>query len=117
MRTILLLTLLGFSNALYCEARAEDKEPEVKKVNAVRTDKAPKIDGILDEEMWKSVPEATGFTELRPVPGRKEKQGQETLVRILYDNTGIYVAARMNEANPDSIARELAPRDQGKSVV
>jgi hypothetical protein len=112
MKKLLLYTLLAFPCAISLPALGADKEPEVKKLNAVRTDKAPKIDGILDEEMWKGVPEASGFTELQPVSGRKEKPGQETLVKILYDNAGIYVAARMNEPNQDSIARELAPRDQ-----
>ena len=112
MKNLLLVALMALPSAISLPALGADKEPEVKKVSAIRTDKAPKIDGILDEDMWTNVPEATGFTELRPVPGRKEKAGQETIVKILYDNTGIYVAARMNEANPDSIARELAPRDQ-----
>ncbi|HUH32552.1 MAG TPA: DUF5916 domain-containing protein [Daejeonella sp.] len=111
MKKLLSLTFLGTFLA-FTAVLAADKEPEVKKVKAVRTDKAPKIDGILDEEMWKNVPEAIDFTELRPVPGRKEKAGQETHVKIIYDDSGIYVGARMNEHNPDSIARELAPRDQ-----
>ena len=111
MKKRLSMTFLGIALA-FTGLQASDKEPEVKKVKAVRTDKAPKIDGILDEEMWKNVPEAIDFTELRPVPGRKEKAGQETHVKIIYDDSGIYVAARMNEPNVDSIARELAPRDQ-----
>ncbi|MBC7743992.1 MAG: carbohydrate binding family 9 domain-containing protein [Flavobacterium sp.] len=81
-------------------------------MNAVRTDKAPKVDGIIEEEIWKNAVESVEFSELKPVPGRKEKPGQQTAIKILYDNSGIYVAARMNETNSDSIARELAPRDE-----
>lgn len=84
----------------------------IKKANAVRTDHAPKIDGILDDEAWKSAPVAGGFVELKPVPGRLEKADQKTEVRIVYDNSAIYVAARMLETSRDSIAQELAPRDQ-----
>ena len=112
MKKILLSVLLPFAACSFCFAGAEDKEPEVKKVNAVRIDKAPKIDGILEDEIWKAIPEATDFTELRPVPGRKSKPGQETQVKIAYDDSGIYIGARMNETTADSIARELAPRDQ-----
>ena len=84
---------------------------EVKKLAAVRTEKAPKIDGLLDDEVWKNVPIATGFIELRPVPGIKEKDDQRTEVKIIYDNSAVYVSARMFD-NPDSIAHELVTRDQ-----
>ena len=84
----------------------------IKKANAVRTDHAPKIDGILDDEAWKSAPIAGKFVEFKPVPGRLEKADQKTEVRIVYDNSAIYVAARMLETSRDSIAQELAPRDQ-----
>ena len=84
----------------------------IKKADAIRIDNSPKIDGILDDDAWKSAPVAGDFVELRPVPGRLEKNDQKTEVRIVYDNSAIYVAARMHETNMDSIARELAPRDQ-----
>ncbi len=83
-----------------------------KQIRAVRTKITPKIDGLLTDEAWKNAPEMSGFIEQRPVPGRIEKQEQQTVVKILYDNVAIYVYARMNENNPDSIAREIAPRDQ-----
>ena len=35
----------------------------IKKTDAVRTDHAPKVDGILDDEAWKSAPVAGGFVE------------------------------------------------------
>lgn len=84
---------------------------EVKKMNAVRTDVSPKIDGILDDEVWNTAVAATDFAELRPVPGRIESRDKRTEVKILYDNSAIYVSARMYD-HPDSIARELVTRDQ-----
>ncbi|WP_026897462.1 DUF5916 domain-containing protein [Daejeonella oryzae] len=112
MNKLVLFTLLGASISFFNEVRAADKEPEIKKINAIRIDKAPKIDGILDDEVWKSAPIASGFVQLRPVPGRMEKDNQKTEVRIVYDNAAIYVSARMHEVSQDSIARQLAPRDQ-----
>ncbi len=61
---------------------------------------------------WNAANIATGFTELRPNAGRAEAVGQNTEVRILYDNTAIYIAAYMHDTNPDSIAREIAQRDR-----
>ncbi|NEU09221.1 carbohydrate binding family 9 domain-containing protein [Flavihumibacter sp. R14] len=112
MKKILLFALLGFANDAFCYSGPGDKVPEVKKMSAVRIDRAPKIDGVLEDDIWKNIPAATDFTELRPVPGRKAKAGQETLVKIAYDDSGIYIGARMNELTADSIARELAPRDR-----
>lgn len=77
----------------------------------MRTEQAPDIDGILNDEGWKYADVATDFIELRPVPGKQENKNQGTEVRVLYDNSAIYVAARMYD-HPDSIARELVMRDQ-----
>ncbi len=105
MKKRILLTSIIWTVATLCIAQ------EVKKLNAVRTDKSPKIDGILDDEAWKNAPIAGNFIEFRPNPGKPEKENQKTEVRIVYDNSAIYVAARMYD-NPDSIAREIAARDQ-----
>jgi hypothetical protein len=84
----------------------------VKKTKAVRTDRAPKIDGNLNDAVWEKAETLSGLVEFRPTPGRSEKADQQTVVRILYDDVAVYVAARMYETNPDSIAREIAPRDR-----
>jgi hypothetical protein len=83
----------------------------VKKLVAVKTEKPPKIDGILDDDAWKNVTIATDFIELQPTPGRHEKQEERTEVKIIYDNTAIYIAARMYEPDPRKVARELTTRD------
>ncbi|HEY0900291.1 MAG TPA: DUF5916 domain-containing protein [Sphingobacteriaceae bacterium] len=87
-------------------------QTDVRKLKAVRTNQSIKIDGVIDDEAWKSAEVSTDFYELRPVPGRLEKPGQKTEVRILYDDAAIYVAARMNDVSADSIARQVVPRDQ-----
>jgi len=84
---------------------------EIKKINALRTETAPKIDGMLDDEVWGQAIVATDFADLRPVPGTIESRDKRTEVKILYDNSAIYISARMYD-NPDSIARELVTRDK-----
>jgi len=83
----------------------------IKKMNAVRTESAPKIDGVLDDHVWAKAVAASEFVELRPIPGRIESREKGTEIKILYDNSAIYVSARMYD-DPDSIARELVTRDQ-----
>jgi hypothetical protein len=86
-------------------------QPAVKKLNAVKTAIAPKIDGVLDDDAWKNVPIATDFVELNPVAGTHEKPEERTEIKIIYDNDAIYVGARMYEKSADKVARELTTRD------
>jgi hypothetical protein len=79
---------------------------------AIKTEAPPKMDGILDDAVWQNVPIATDFVELQPNAGNHEKQENRTAVKIIYDNTAIYVGARMYEKDPTKIAREFATRDQ-----
>jgi hypothetical protein len=68
-----------------------------------------KLDGLLDEAAWASAPAASQFIENRPRPGRPERLPTE--VRVLYDDAAMYVSAKLVEASPDSIKRELTQRD------
>ncbi|HWY99208.1 MAG TPA: DUF5916 domain-containing protein, partial [Bacteroidia bacterium] len=96
---LILITTIAFS------------QPPVKKLVAIKIAKSPKIDGILDDEVWKNAPVATDFVELHPVAGLHEKTEDRTEIKIIYDNTAIYIAARMYEKDPKKIARELTTRD------
>lgn len=96
---------------LFCACITNAVAQNIKKMNAVRTESAPKIDGVLDDAEWTKAVAADEFVELRPTPGRVESRERGTEVKILYDNSAIYVSARMFD-HPDSIARELVTRDQ-----
>lgn len=65
----------------------------------------------MSEEVWKTAPVATGFTELRPTPFKVEDPGNSTKIYFVYDNEGIYVGGYCYERNKDSIASELVGRD------
>ena len=45
-----------------------------------------KIDGKLDDADWKNAPALTGYSELRPVPGRKEFENSKTEKRHRFPN-------------------------------
>ncbi len=85
---------------------AQDK----KTLNIVRTNKAPKIDGILDDNAWKNVDEAKDFTQFRPEMGVAEKAHQKTIVKITYDDNAIYVAAYLKD-KPENIQKQFTSRD------
>ena len=100
----LILFIFFSACTIVCQAQ------ENRKFNAVRTEHSPKIDGELNDRAWKELVPADRFTEFKPVPGRVEAHSRRTEVKIVYDNTAIYVAARMYD-EPDSIFREVMPRD------
>jgi hypothetical protein len=95
---------------IFLSARAYSQDT-VKRLKAERTNLPVKIDGNLNDEAWRNAESGKDFIELRPIPGATEKVGKTTEVKILYDDAAIYVYARMNEINPDSIAKQIVPRD------
>ncbi|MDQ7947630.1 MAG: DUF5916 domain-containing protein [Pedobacter sp.] len=105
----LTLTTLLLTLGMAC-AFAQNGKPK-KIVRAQRTAASPKIDGVLDDEVWNGVPIATDFIELRPVPGRLETRDGRTEVKIIYDDYAVYISARMFD-KPDSVVHELVSRDQ-----
>ena len=78
-------------------------------IDAVRITTAPVIDGILDDEVWKKAHIATDFIQTVPNPG--QNASHQTEVRMLYDNTAIYISAKMYDVSKDSILRQLSLRD------
>ncbi|MFT3909827.1 MAG: DUF5916 domain-containing protein [Ferruginibacter sp.] len=83
-----------------------------KKLNAQRLSSPIKIDGIPDDAAWKDAPVATDFVEMRPNFGAVENAANRTEVRILYDNSAIYVSGFCHEQTIDSVSHELAGRDR-----
>ena len=89
-------------------AQTKTEKPSL---NAKKVAAAIKIDGILNEPSWAEAAEATNFIEFRPTPFKPEPVGNKTVVKIMYNNDGIYFGGKCYEANTDSIAKELVGRD------
>ena len=52
-----------------------------KTYNIKKVDKTPKIDGRLNEDLWKNLTKATEFTQISPRNGEKERAKQKTEVK------------------------------------
>lgn len=85
---------------------------EQKSIEATRIDNPPKIDGVLDDTMWKSLPKGINFNMYEPGNDVPTPSGYETEVQIAYDNKAIYVAAYMYDPAPDHIASQFSQRDE-----
>jgi hypothetical protein len=97
-----LIALLNFSLVL---------SQEKKTLSATRISDAPAIDGILDDAIWSSLPYYSDFNMLEPGTQGDIPLGYQTKVQLAYDDTAVYIAAYMDDPNPDSIASQFSQRD------
>lgn len=81
---------------------------QVKTTEAVKIVQAPRIDGLLNDDVWKEAPVLTDFIQNSPSPGSPASSKSE--VRILYDNTAIYVGAYLFD-DPSLIRKQFTARD------
>ncbi len=75
-------------------------------VPAVRIEKAPVINGVLDDEVWKQAVPITGFYQREPNPGAPSSE--KTEVFILYDDNQLYVGFRCHGDPAKIVAKEMA---------
>lgn len=69
------------------------------------------IDGKTQEETWKTAPIATDFIMFEPDNGKPINKNKKTEVKVLYDNTAIYISALLYDNEPNKISKELTNRD------
>ncbi len=79
------------------------------RAQAQRISTRPKIDGQLDEQVWKEAIPLSGFIQSDPRQGTQASF--QTMVYILYDDEAIYFGAEMFDNSPDSILLQLGDRD------
>jgi hypothetical protein len=102
----------GFPTVTPPAVMARDAEGRVT-VRAVRVDEPPRIDAVLDEELYRTLPAITGFIQQDPDEGQPATE--PTLVWILYDARNIYIAARCRDSQPSRIVANDMRRD-GRNV-
>lgn len=99
MKKIICLPLLLVCVSLYSQQKS---------LQAVKTERAPKIDGNLDDVVWANAPVLTNFIQNFPTYGLPVSK--KTEVKILYDNTAIYIGAYLYD-NPAFIRKQITSRD------
>jgi hypothetical protein len=76
---------------------------------AVKAEKAPVLDGQLNDEAWASAEVTDQFWGLQPYPGRLQTHNTE--VRVVYTNEALYIGIYAFDPSPDSILQQLTGRD------
>ena len=89
-------------------ATSDAQDRERKRAAAVRVaEGAVRVDGRLDEAVWRQATPLAGFTQKEPVEGAPATDDLD--VRFVYDNGALYVGARMTSSAP--IQAPLGRRD------
>jgi hypothetical protein len=98
------------------DAAAQDpfESPDTEPRRAARATRiegaAPRVDGRLDDEVWRSAEFTSGFTQKDPNEGAPSLD--DTRVAFLYDAAALYIGARMACEDPQKIRSTLARRDE-----
>jgi Domain of unknown function (DUF5916) len=77
-------------------------------LTAVQTATPPLIDGRLDDGVWRAAPGSEAFTQSFPFDGGKPSE--RTVVRVLYDETAIYIGFDCEQIHTPIVER-LTRRD------
>ncbi|MDA3954182.1 MAG: DUF5916 domain-containing protein [Bacteroidales bacterium] len=89
---------------------AQDNTKEKKIYNTKRINNgAPKIDGLIDPDIWDIVEWSDGFIQRSPNDG--EAPSQKTKFKILYDDDNLYILIRALDTEPEKIVKRMSRRD------
>ena len=69
-----------------------------------------RVDGNLDEPIWRDASTAAGFTQFQPDEGAPASHRTEA--KVLYGPEALYVGIQAYDPSPDSIQGQLTRRDQ-----
>ena len=110
MRRIILLIIVLISSLILLQDIAA--QVKTKQVKALRVDTPIKVDGKLDEEVWRLAMPADDFIQFSPY--NNVDPSFQTSVKFIYNNYAIYVGATMYDPYPDSVLKELGTRDNDR---
>jgi hypothetical protein len=91
------------------QAAHPDKQEEAGVAQAVRVDRAPRLDGTLNDPLWQSAKPITEFRQREPHEG--EASTEKTEVRILYTKHALYFGIYCHDSDPSGIIATELRRD------
>ncbi|MDE0684708.1 MAG: DUF5916 domain-containing protein [Candidatus Poribacteria bacterium] len=98
---------LQFTGTIKAETETESAH---RVATAVRIKGAPpQLDGVLDDDIWKTAPLHEGFRQRDPDEG--EPASQRTTFQVVYDDEALYFGIMCYDNEPDKIVSRLVRRD------
>ncbi len=80
------------------------------RVSPTRTDTPPVIDGVLDDEIWRTAAHLTEFTQQSPLEGAPGTEATD--VYIAYDSDNIYFGLHAHYEDPSIMRSNRVERDR-----
>jgi len=81
---------------------------------AVPVERAPKLDGTLDDSLWQLAKPITDFRQREPLEGQAATE--KTEVRILYTRRAVYFGIHCFDSNPSRIIASELRRDASQDL-
>jgi hypothetical protein len=81
---------------------------------AIRVDRAPKLDGTLDDPLWQSAKRIRDFKQQEPYEGQAATERTE--VRIIYTRHAVYFGIRCFDSEPSRIIASELRRDVSQDL-
>ena len=78
-------------------------------IRAIKLTEGIRLDGQLDEQVYRTVPAVTDFVQQEPDEGARATE--QTEVWVMFDHETIYIAARCWNSQPDRIVANEMKRD------
>ena len=87
-----------------------EKKSDHRTATAIRIHSTPpQLDGVLDDDIWKTAPLHEGFRQQDPDEGKPSTE--RTTFQIAYDDEAIYFAVMCYDKEPEKIFSRLVRRD------
>ena len=99
------VALALFAAVPYPHASAQSIYAQNKIVEMVQTPVAPRIDGVLDEEIWAGAAVVSDLHQMDPIEYSEPSEQSEFY--LAYDQDALYVGARMRDSQPGRIAANI----------
>src|SRR5438552_4417392 len=102
----------GAARAQTHQHAAAENHRERYVIPAVRIDQAPRLDGVLDDQVWQKAAVIQEFTQQEPREGAPASERTE--VRVLYDGRSLLIGVHAFDANPQGIVATEMRRDSDR---
>jgi hypothetical protein len=104
-----LLVLTAAAGSLAQAPGAEAGIEQIRTARAVRVERAPKMDGTLDDPIWQLAKPITDFRQREPFEGQRATEATE--VRILYTHKDVYFGIACHDSTAHGVIASQLRRD------
>lgn len=102
--TLVIIALLAAASGFAAQQNS------VLKLQAVRVEKGPQLDGILSDQVWAQAVPFSGFLMVEPEPGSEPTE--KTELRVLYDEGNLYLGIYCYDSEPKRISANSLAHDR-----